>query len=363
MFGKIKAMFGGGRADETAEDVISEVVADVVFDKKAPVVAPAPAAGTKAGTETPEDGLLAGELRAAQKIQMGLVPKTFPPIPGCLPFDLYAILEPAREIGGDFYDFWLNGRENLVLVIGDVSGKGIPAALFMAVCRTYLRAFSRSIREPARLVEYLNNEVSRHNESCMFVTLLCAVVHLPTGQVTYANAGHNPPFLRKRDGSVSVLEVAEDMPVGFMNGAEFSTRSLKLETGESILFYTDGMPEAFNPRGDVLGDDKSLELFRDSSMGGSCRTAIGQLRAEISEFANGAEQSDDITLMMYAQMDQSGGKINLGGQRQQQMVSDALDGDSGMYSLSNLNEALPRGELPAMDSDLGLSLSGLSGEK
>ena len=354
MFGKLKAMLGGGQGGEDADEV-AEVVVQTTHghippktdaDRTVPPTGVIPAGSV-------EDALLAGELRAATKIQMSLVPKTFPPIPGCPPFDLYAILEPAREIGGDFYDFWLNGRENLVLVIGDVSGKGIPAALFMAVCRTYLRAFSRSIPEPARLVEYLNNEVSRHNESCMFVTLFCAVVHLPTGRMTYANAGHNPPFIKKRDGTVSALELADDMPVGFMTGGKFSTRSLKLDTGDSILFYTDGMPEAFNGAGEMLGDEESMRLFGEASSGG-CRTVVGQLRAEIDEFADGAEQSDDITLMMYTQLEQSRSapKLNRGFE-----LDNPLDGDAGMFTLSDLGSALSRPKSLDINDDLGQTLS------
>ena len=359
MFGKLKSLLGksGANSENEDPDDIAEVEVQATsgsMTRSAPttsgVANPPPPEGSA------EQAFLAGELRAAQKIQMGLVPKTFPPIPGCLPFDLYAILEPAREIGGDFYDFWLNGRENLMLVVGDVSGKGIPAALFMAVCRTYLRAFSRSIREPAKLLEYLNNEVSRHNESCMFVTLLCAVIHIPTGTITYANAGHNPPFIRKADGAVSMLDMADDMPVGFMNGVHFATKTLRLETGDSLFFYTDGMPEAFNDRGEILGDDVSLELFRSASTGGSCRTAIGQLRAEVSEFANGAEQSDDITLMMYKQLEQTG-EISLSAERD---LSGALEGESGMMSLSGLNEVKLRESTLNMDDELGLSLSGFT---
>lgn len=356
MFGKIKALFGGSERESEEEDEDDEI-SEVVVQEATPHPVAREESTVRAvepGTET-EMALLAGELRAAQKIQMSLVPKTFPPIAGCLPFDLFALLEPAQEIGGDFYDFWLNGRDNLVLVIGDVSGKGIPAALFMAVCRTYLRAFSRSLGEPAKLLEYLNNEVSRHNESCMFVTLICAVVHIPTGEVTYANAGHNPPFLRKKNGSVSMLELADDMPVGFMNGVQFSTRTLKLETGDSLLLYTDGMPEAFNRRREMLGEDASLELFKSASSGGSCRTAIGQLRAEVSEFADGAEQSDDITLMMYGQLEQSGG-VNLSTGRDR---AGALEGDSGMYSLSSLGTNVYRSGQLKIKTDLGRSLSGL----
>ncbi len=350
MFQKIKSLLTGDDKAKTADD--DDDLADVPTVPEMQPAQPQDSNSCLTPADT-EQALLAGELRAAQKIQMGLVPKTFPPIPGCLPFDLYAILEPAREIGGDFYDFWMNGREHLTMVIGDVSGKGIPAALFMAVCRTYLRAFSRSEREPAKLLEFLNKELSRHNDTCMFVTLLCAVVHIPTGRMEYANAGHNPPFIRRRDGTVSRLDVPENPPIGFMQDAEYVTRELVLEPGESILFYTDGMPEAFNAKNEMLGDDESLALFKSASASGGCRIAIGQLRAEVDEFTDGAEQSDDITMMMYGQLEQTGRVELLNGKD----MSDSLMDETGVFSLSNLNDALPR--LKKMDGDLGQSLSGL----
>lgn len=355
MLGKLKAIFTRGASDRMHAE--EEHISDVEVQAATPgnlALAPGGRADARPSSGT-EDAMLAGELRAAQKIQMGLVPKTFPPIVGCPPFDLYALLEPAREIGGDFYDFWLNGSDNLVLVVGDVSGKGIPAALFMAVCRTYLRAFSRSIPEPATLLGYLNNEVSRHNESCMFVTLFCAVVHIPTGRVTYANAGHNPPFVRKKGGDVHILEMTEDMPIGFMYGAEYGTRTLTLETGDSLLLYTDGMPEAFNPRQQMLGGEKSLDLFRAASAGGSCRSAVGQLRAEIAEFAEDAEQSDDITLMMYGQLDQT----THPGLSIAREDASALKGDTGILSLSAFGNGIHRATRLEIDKNLGRSLSGL----
>lgn len=293
-----------------------------------------------------EKALLKGELRAAQRIQRGLAPKTFPPIPGCLPFDLYAILEPAQEIGGDFYDFWMNGREHLTLVIGDVSGKGIPAALFMAVCRTYLRAFSRSVREPAKLLKLVNDELSRHNESCMFVTLAVAVVHIPTGKIEYASAGHNPPFLRRHNGQVSMLAAAANTPVGFMRGSVYDTGWLRLEPGDFLLFYTDGMPEAFNGQKEILGEDESLAMFRSVSNIGGCRSAIERLRAKVADFTGGSEQSDDITLMMYGQLKQTGAVE--GGD-----MSDCLKGDTGVFSLSDLNNALPRPDTKIINDFFG----------
>lgn len=304
------------------------------------------------------DAILTGELQAAKKIQMGLVPKTFPPIPGCLPFDLYALLESAKEIGGDFYDFWLNGRERLMLVVGDVSGKGIPAALFMAICRTYLRAFSRAISEPAKLVQYLNDEVSRHNDACMFVTLLCAVVHIPTGEVEYANAGHNPVFLHRMNGETTALSTADNMVVGIMPGMEFKTQKLVLAPGDSLLLYTDGMPEAFNANKAMLGEDRSLDMFRAAAGGGSCRSVVAQLRAEIAEFAGGAEQSDDITLLMYRQADQSGA-MDLSASPRSVDPGALLAGDSAMISFSNINAPLSK-LASGSGTGIGDSLSGFT---
>ncbi len=318
--------------------------------------APRAVRGAGAGETLDEERLLAGELRAARKIQMGMVPKTVPPVAGCLPFDLYAILEPAREIGGDFYDFWLNGRENLMLAVGDVSGKGIPAALFMAVCRTYLRAFSHSLGEPAELLEYLNNEISRHNESCMYVTLICGLAHIPTGRLRYASAGHNPPFIRRRDGSVSVLETVGALPVGLMRGTRYETQVADLAAGDAVLFYSDGVPEAFNAARDTLGDDRALELFRKSAAGG-CRAAIGQLRAEVSEFVGEAEQSDDITMLMYGQLDPSGTRTTLEAGRE---CSSDLEGDTAICALSAEDPSRRRAATGYLSDELGQSLSGFS---
>ncbi|MDR0362360.1 MAG: serine/threonine-protein phosphatase [Planctomycetota bacterium] len=352
MLGKLLSLFGGDNGGQPPEAKAgAKAPASPDAPEKTGPFRPAPDPADE--NRVDEAALLAGELRAAKKIQMGLVPKTFPPIPGCLPFDLYATLAPAKAIGGDFYDFWLNGRELLTLVVGDVSGKGIPAALFMAVCRTYLRAFSRSVREPAKLLALLNDELSRHNESCMFVTLLCITVHIPTGHVEYANAGHNPPIIRRANGETFPLPAAENMPVGFLGGQEYETRTLDLDIGDKIFLYTDGMPEAFNADGAMLGEERTLSLFHEAGESGSARMTVGQLHAEIADFTGDAEQSDDITLLVYGQVDQSSAP-DLRGEAD---ASDALEGDSGVFSLSNLDEALPKPTATAAGVDLGVSLS------
>ncbi len=350
MLGKLRGLFG--RRKGAADGVVGAVDVD-----GQPIAVDGPDAAGGGGEERT---LLEGELRAARKIQMGLVPKIFPPIAGCLPFDLYALLEPAREIGGDFYDFWLNGRENLMLVVGDVSGNGIPAALFMAVCRTYLRAFSRSVGEPARLLECLNRELSRHNETCMFATLVCGLAHIPSGTLRYASAGHNPPFLRRRDGSASPLRSPGAPPIGFMPGTVYETQCVALAPGDSVLLYSDGVPEAFNGEGRVLGEEAALALFRSAAAAGGCRAAIGQLRAEVSEFAGPAEQSDDITMLMYGQLDQAGAKADLGAGRDAPLP---LESDTGILSLSG--QFAPPGRLGSgrFPRDMGQTFSGLLEER
>ena len=166
------------------------------------------------------------EIQFARSIQMGLVPKTFPAFPGRTDFDLHAVLDPAREVGGDFYDYFMADDENLCFVIGDVSGKGVPAALFMAVTRTFIRSIWREERGPAKTLERVNNDLCIDNDAAMFVTLFCGLIHLPTGSLRYARGGHNPPLLLRANGEVDRLPWAEGMLVGAVSGATFEEKEI-----------------------------------------------------------------------------------------------------------------------------------------
>ncbi|MCD8349744.1 MAG: serine/threonine-protein phosphatase [Planctomycetaceae bacterium] len=255
-----------------------------------------------------------GELAAAHDIQMRLVPHTFPPLPGCPAFDLYAAIQPAKEIGGDFYDFWMLGKEKLAMVMADVSGKGVPAALFMAMSRTYLRAFSRYLHDPAQLLERLNREVARHNPGNMFVTMFCCVVDLRSGEMEYANAGHNPPLRKSPGRPAAYFDLADNPPVGFLADLTFMKNTCQLAPGEALLMYTDGVTEAMDPSGAMLGEDAVRRMLSETADGAGCRALLMQMLGEVAEFVQDAEPYDDITIMAYRQsgldaeteMDESG---------------------------------------------------------
>ena len=243
---------------------------------------------------------IASELRIASSIQMGLVPKEFPPFPERTDFELFALLEPAREVGGDFYDFFFldEETETLYLVIGDVSDKGIGAALFMAIARTLLRSLVREKREPGELLSRLNDELSRNNESCMFVTLFCGAVHLPSGVCRYASGGHCPPMLLKTTGQLVYLNQAKGPVIGGMEGMTYTEGSCLLEADDMLLLYTDGVTEAANKDEELFGEAR-LEAALCNRREAAPDVLLREVREELHEFAAGAEQSDDITMLAF----------------------------------------------------------------
>lgn len=243
---------------------------------------------------------IASELRIANSIQMGLVPKTFPPFPEHKEFELFALLEPAREVGGDFYDFFFldEDRETLYLIIGDVSDKGIGAALFMAITRTLLRSMARENKEPAELISRLNDELSRNNESCMFVTLYCAAIHLPSGRCRYASGGHCPPVVIQSDDRLIRLTAAKGPVVGGMEDMLYTEGSYQLLPGDILFLYTDGVTEAANREKALFGEERlNIELVRLKA--GSTKELLQGVREQLREFAVGVEQSDDITMLAF----------------------------------------------------------------
>lgn len=238
------------------------------------------------------------ELRIGRAIQMSLVPKTFPPFPDRNEFCLHALLEPAKEVGGDFYDFFMTDEDHLCLVVGDVSGKGVPAALFMAVTRTFIKALSREESSPSRLMARLNDELAEGNDASMFVTLFFSVVDIRTGLLRYALGGHPPPLLIGTEGRARPLPSLKGPLVGAMEGMAFSEGEVVLRRGDLLLAFTDGVTEAMNPAEELFGDDRTAETLADLNRA-SCREIVGGFRRRLEAFADGAEQSDDITLLAF----------------------------------------------------------------
>lgn len=247
-----------------------------------------------------------GELKVAHDIQMDLVPKTFPAYPHRPNIDLSAMIVPAREVGGDFYDFFLLGDERLVIAIGDVSGKGIPAALFMAVTRSLLRAEFRVQDDPGKALMRVNDALAESNDACMFVTLFCAVVNLDNGRVDYSNAGHNLPVRQHSTGDLAwVAAPPGSIAAGVMPGIAYATLTLQLAPGDALLLYTDGVTEAMNPDSALFGDDYLLTCLTAAGRQ-PCEKALEILFHDVQRHAAGADQSDDITLLMFRWLSPTG---------------------------------------------------------
>jgi sigma-B regulation protein RsbU (phosphoserine phosphatase) len=238
------------------------------------------------------------EVAIARSIQMGLVPKTFPPFPKRRDMDLYAVLEPALEVSGDFYDFFLLDDDQLLLAIGDVSGKGVPAALFMAVSRTFLKAVAREASGPGAMLTVLNRELSEDNPTSMFLTLFCGVLDLRTGECRYASGGHDLPLLKRADGSLVELARAGGPLIGALPDIAFSEATAQLMPGDVLLAYTDGITEAMDHAGTLYGKER-LHAALLAAGDERVEHLTAALRADVTNFVAGAEQSDDITLLAF----------------------------------------------------------------
>ncbi len=239
---------------------------------------------------------IAGELSAAREIQMSIVPKLFPPFPERSDIDLYAVLIPALEVGGDLYDFALLDEDHLYVAIGDVSGKGVPASLLMAVGKTLLKSTIQTVRTPARAMSHVNDELAEGNEACMFITMFCGILNLKTGVFIYANAGHNPPLLRHADGAIDCLQDAPNPPLGVCPGHPYRDNSLRMSAGDLLVLYTDGVSEAMSPD-HVMFEMDGLEAYIRAEGGRGARAFVEGLGQAVHAHADGAEQSDDITAL------------------------------------------------------------------
>ncbi|HSF58171.1 MAG TPA: PP2C family protein-serine/threonine phosphatase, partial [Candidatus Binatia bacterium] len=234
-------------------------------------------------------------LKLAHDIQMSMVPKIFPPFPDRREFDIFATLVPAKEVGGDLYDFFFIDDNHLCFAVGDVSGKGVPASLFMAVTKTLFKATAANGGTPGEILSRLNTEICRDNDSCMFVTLFCAILNIRTGQVDYSNGGHNPPYYLHQSG-VSPLENFGGRALGLVEQSPYASGRIDLGPSEALLLYTDGVTEAMDS-GERLYSDQRLAQFLARHRGSSPRQITDDLVNDVRHFAVGAPQSDDITVL------------------------------------------------------------------
>lgn len=236
------------------------------------------------------------ELKIARDIQMGMVPKEVPPFPGRDEFEIRAVLEPAREVGGDLYDYFFIDDGRLCFAVGDVSGKGVPAALFMARTITLLKATAREASSPEEILDRVNKELCRHNDSCLFVTVFCGVLNLSSGELDYSSAGHNPPLLIRAGEEPEFLTDGASTVLGVEEGTVYIRRRITLRPGDTVYLYSDGVTEAFDGHGEMFSEERlrdEVSAHRRDSVG---ELVDGMLRT-VRAHAAGAPQSDDITLM------------------------------------------------------------------
>jgi sigma-B regulation protein RsbU (phosphoserine phosphatase) len=236
------------------------------------------------------------ELNIGREIQMSMLPLVFPPFPDHAEFSIYAAVEPAREVGGDFYDFFFIDDEKFCVCIGDVSGKGVPSALFMAVTKTLIKSRATDDFSTASILTHVNTELSQNNKSCMFVTIFLGILNIRTGQLHYSNAGHNPPYVRRMDGSVQRLDSRHGPVIGAMEGMTYGEDATVLSLGDLLYLYTDGVTEEMNADDQLFSEERLADLLRSKGTN-SVETAVRDTISAVHSFQGETEQSDDITVL------------------------------------------------------------------
>ena len=235
------------------------------------------------------------DLDLAREMQQGLLPKQFPSREQAPGVEIYARLDPAKEVSGDLYDFFEVEPGRMCFVVGDVSGKGVAAGLFMAVTRTLIRATVVPGRKPLEVLQRVNAQLCAENPANLFVTMILGMVETSTGRMEYGQGGHNPPILISVQGEPA-YEPSGGMPLGVFEDAKFGQRQLEMKAGETLLVYTDGVTEAMNPKRELFGEERLKDAVRGQAHL-SPESLTQRVVGEVARFANGAEPSDDITLL------------------------------------------------------------------
>jgi len=236
------------------------------------------------------------ELRIAKEIQLGMIPHIFPPFPNLPEIDLFASLVSAREVGGDLYDFFLLNDDLLCFAIGDVSGKGIPSSLFMAVTRTLLRSVADHEKGAAETVATINKTLSMNNDSNMFVTFFLGILDTKTGKLSYCNAGHNPPILIRDGKEASFFSFSKSIPIGLFDTFDYTEDTVTIHAGDQLFLYTDGVTEAEDIDNKLYGNDQLLKVVSEHASA-IPKKLIEEVNKDIAVHVNGHVQSDDLTMM------------------------------------------------------------------
>ena len=238
------------------------------------------------------------DLTSASEIQQYFLPRVFPPFPeDSDKLDIFASMEAAKDVGGDFYDFFRIDEDRIALVIGDVCGKGIPAALFMVLSQTIIRSKASQCASAAECMTETNRLLSSYSVESMFVTVFYVIYNTKTGLVTYCNAGHNPPHILHADGTVEKLPKTKNVIVGVYDGVKYKEDTLQLEHGDTLVMFTDGVTEARNQAREEFGTER-LNYMLKGLANTNCRQMVETVKAGLATFVDGAEQHDDITMLV-----------------------------------------------------------------
>ena len=236
------------------------------------------------------------ELSLATRIQASMLPNIFPPFPSRKEFDIYASMTPAKEVGGDFYDFFFTDDDHLCMVIADVSGKGIPAALFMMASKIVLANYAKMGKTPAEILTAANNSICARNHEDMFVTVWLGILEISTGRLTAANAGHEYPVIKKADGNFELFKDKHGFVIGGMAGLKYKEYTVDMKPGSKLFLYTDGVPEATDSEKQLFGNERMLAAL-NKQPDGTPQNILETVRNSVDAFVKDAEQFDDLTML------------------------------------------------------------------
>jgi len=238
------------------------------------------------------------ELKIAHDIQQGIIPKTFPPFPHRNDIDIHAALIPAREVGGDLYDYFFVEEDVLAIAVGDVSGKGISSSLLMAITRTLFRSRTQKNMKVNEIVQEINSDLCMDNDNAMFVTFFLGLLNLKTGKLDYCNAGHNYPYILRNEGNIECVDQTHGTPLGIFEGRHYGSGSVSIHRKDCLVLYTDGVTEAMDKEGNLFGDERLMDILT-----GPCHRYVVKditrcILEDMADFTLDAEQSDDITILV-----------------------------------------------------------------
>ena len=245
---------------------------------------------------TMEKERIGTELELATKIQADMLPNIFPAFPSRSEFDIFASMTPAKEVGGDFYDFFLIDEDHLALVIADVSGKGVPAALFMMMSNILVNNYTMMGGSPSEILERVNKAICKNNENDMFVTVWLGILTISTGKIVAANAGHEYPILKKANGEFELIKDKHGFVIGSMEGVRYKDYEMTLDKGGTLFVYTDGAPEATNGNMEMFGTDRILQALNKQPEA-DAEQVIANTKKAVDLFVGEAPQFDDLTML------------------------------------------------------------------